>query len=481
MSGREFFWRSSAARSEGRPARRNRRLLAETLESRAMLTVPAAVSDYFETAQNTPLAISVAALLSNDSDADGDSLQVALALGNGPWGGKLTLGAAGELFYTPAPNFYGDDGFKYFLGDGQSYSQSAASVTIRVKQAAPPFSGGGTIIHNPGFNVPGIAVGYSDPSAPIANPDKYTTAEDTRLTIDWVEGLLSNDTSGDGSPLSAKLETPPAHGEVTVNADGSFSYLSSQDYFGSDQFVYRLTNGTDFFALGTVSLDITPVNDPPVIKDDPFTTEVGLTRAIWVSDLLANDRDVENDRLTLIMPLPSAPQEATLALYGPLIYFTPKLGLNGTDGFDYLATDGQDFSAASAHVSVTTTAPVRHNARLAVDVDSDARVTANDVLLIINCINSIGSGHVVRLASYSRDLLDVDGDQEITANDVLAVINAINSRRFDAEGEAENVAEGITNFASDQAVPNLAFDSAELFELIAYDTVERTGRPKSIG
>src|SRR5262249_11267715 len=65
--------------------RRSRPLRGETLEPRAMLTAPVAADDYFETPQDTSLTIDPASLVANDSDADNDSLQVALALARGPF------------------------------------------------------------------------------------------------------------------------------------------------------------------------------------------------------------------------------------------------------------------------------------------------------------------------------------------------------------------------------------------------------------
>jgi hypothetical protein len=475
--GEAFFARTSR-RGTRIAVRRSRRLAAETLESRAMLTVPSAADDYFETPQDTALTIAAADLVANDTGGNGDSLQVALALGSGPFNGKLALDASGNLLYTPDRGYYsipssflgsGDDSFSYFAWDGTKFSDKPATVSIRVVPRVPDSTviicscNLGPIMNPPsvGF-MPGPHVS-SDPSAPFAKIDYYTTAEDTRLTID-APGVFNNDSSGDGSPLAAALESEPQHGTVTVNADGSFSYLSSQDYFGQDYFVYRLTNGTAFFDLGTVSLNITPVNDPPVVNDDHFSTEAGLPLRIRVADSLANDRDVEHDRLTLVMPPGNAPQQGTLTLHGTDVVYTPKLGYQGNDGFAYVATDGQDFSASAATVLISLTAPIRHNARLAADVNNDLRVSAIDVLLIINCLNSMGPESVSRAANYSRDLLDVNGDGQIAPGDALSVINALNSHVLGGEGES-----GAAQ-ASDLA------DSPDLFALLALDMGEDVSR-----
>jgi len=59
--------------------------------------------------------------------------------------------------------------------------------------------------------------------APVAVNDSYNATEDTPLTIaaSWRPGY---DTDVDGNSLTAAVVAQPAHGTVTVNADGSFTY-----------------------------------------------------------------------------------------------------------------------------------------------------------------------------------------------------------------------------------------------------------------
>jgi VCBS repeat-containing protein len=72
--------------------------------------------------------------------------------------------------------------------------------------------------------------------------------------------------------LGSHVVDQPAHGAVTVNADGTFSYTPATDYFGADTFTYRLSDGPLESNLATVSLTITPVNDAPVVADVQATT-----------------------------------------------------------------------------------------------------------------------------------------------------------------------------------------------------------------
>lgn len=67
--------------------------------------------------------------------------------------------------------------------------------------------------------------------------------------------------------LGSHIVDAPAHGTVTVNADGTFAYTPAADYFGADSFTYRLSDGPLESNLATVTLTVTPVNDAPVAAD----------------------------------------------------------------------------------------------------------------------------------------------------------------------------------------------------------------------
>jgi len=76
--------------------------------------------------------------------------------------------------------------------------------------------------------------------APVAVNDSYTTAEDTTLNV-AAPGVLANDTDVDGGTLSAVLVSQPTHGSLTLNSNGSFTYVPAANYNGTDSFTYKPT------------------------------------------------------------------------------------------------------------------------------------------------------------------------------------------------------------------------------------------------
>jgi VCBS repeat-containing protein len=60
----------------------------------------------------------------------------------------------------------------------------------------------------------------------------------TPLSVPAATGVLANDTDAEHDPLSALLVGAPAHGTLTLNADGSFTYTPASGFMGSDAFTY---------------------------------------------------------------------------------------------------------------------------------------------------------------------------------------------------------------------------------------------------
>ncbi len=126
--------------------------------------------------------------------------------------------------------------------------------------------------------------------------DAYTTAEDTTLEVS-APGVLSNDSDAEGQPLTAALVSGPAHGTLTLRADGSFSYVPAPNYFGADSFTYTANDGVLSSGAVTVSIQVTAVNDAPLARPDTLNVPKNGSATV---DALANDTDVDGDTLTVV-------------------------------------------------------------------------------------------------------------------------------------------------------------------------------------
>ena len=98
---------------------------------------------------------------------------------------------------------------------------------------------------------------------PFASNNNVTATEDVELNA-AAPGVLGNDFDPDGDSLTAELVTGPINGSFSLLADGSFTYLPSGNYHGSDTFTYR-SRDAEYTScrVATVTITTTPVNDPP--------------------------------------------------------------------------------------------------------------------------------------------------------------------------------------------------------------------------
>ncbi|MBN1859219.1 lamin tail domain-containing protein [Candidatus Bipolaricaulota bacterium] len=98
-------------------------------------------------------------------------------------------------------------------------------------------------------------------SEPVAINDTYAVGENQGLTI-RAPGVLENDGDADDDPLEAVLVAAPTLGRVTLDADGSFTYIPDFGVSGSDSFVYSVFDGIHNSNVARVSITIRPLAFP---------------------------------------------------------------------------------------------------------------------------------------------------------------------------------------------------------------------------
>jgi hypothetical protein len=215
--------------------------VAVTITVTPVNDAPVSAADVATIAMDATLTVPAPGVLGNDTDVDGDSLITSLTAE--PSHGALALAGNGSYSYVPAPGFSGTDTFTYRAFDGAAYSAPAVVTIITTE-----------------FNV-----------APVANADSATVAENATLTV-FLPGVLANDTDADGNPLTAEMVAAPAHGELSLSGDGSYTYHPTADWFGTDVFTYRASDAATYSAPATVTITVTAVVVPaPPAKVLPRT------------------------------------------------------------------------------------------------------------------------------------------------------------------------------------------------------------------
>jgi hypothetical protein len=213
---------------------------------------------------------------------------------------------------------------------------------------------------------------------PVANPDSYTTLEDTSLVVNAASGVLANDTDPEGAPLTAVLAAGPAHGALSLNPDGAFQYTPNPDFSGQDSFTYRASNGRASSSPAVVTITVDPVNDPPTAHDDQYSTAPETVLVVGAAGgVLANDSDPDGDPLTAVLVSGTANGALSFNPDGSFRY-TPGAGFSGQDSFTYQASDGV-LTSAAANVSISIGGVLDPDALVLLPLDEGSGMVAGDV------------------------------------------------------------------------------------------------------
>ena len=131
-----------------------------------------------------------------------------------------------------------------------------------------------------------LSIGFTlMPHAPVAEPDTYTTAYNTALTVP-APGVLANDSDPDGDPITAVPMDDVAHGTLTLNANGSFTYTPDAGFSGTDTFAYEAKDVTQLYSLdAAVTITVTAPGHTfvPIAGANRYATAVEVSKKAFPS------------------------------------------------------------------------------------------------------------------------------------------------------------------------------------------------------
>ncbi|MCP4992912.1 MAG: tandem-95 repeat protein [Gammaproteobacteria bacterium] len=286
---------------------------------------PSALNDIASVVSGFPVSISV---LSNDTDPEGDSLNIASSDTFGTAGGTIscTYGVpGGTCLYDSGTLLAGTmDTFTYIANDGSSNSGSATvTVTVTANQV------------------------------PTANNDAASTDQDVAVVID----VAANDTDPEGQSLTVNnFDASSTAGQTVSCVASNCTYTPTLGFTGSDSFTYTVSDGVNTSAPATVDVTVNPANLAPTAVDDP--DEVTNINTQLVIDVLANDTDPEFGDLLIATSDTASVNGGTVTcvsgVVGGTCTYTPANGFTGSDTFTYTASDGVNTSnTATVTVNVS--------------------------------------------------------------------------------------------------------------------------------
>jgi len=426
-------------------------------------------------------------IANNDTDADDSASLVVSAIrlggteGSGTAGtlgqaltgtyGQLTLNANGSYTYVANQAAADDldagdtatDVFNYTLSDGTA--TDIATITITVTGINDPV----VATNDTGSVNEDATLTVSDGSGDIiANND--TDADDGASLV--VSAIRTGGTEGSGTAGTLGQPLTGTYGQLTLNANGSYSYVANQaaadaldaNDTATDVFNYTVTDGTSS-DTATITITVTGINDPVVAANDTGSVneDATLTVSDGSGDIIANNDTDADDSASLVVS---------------------AIRIGGTEGSGTAGTVGSALTGTYGQLTLNANGSYTYVANQAAADDLDAGDTATDVFNY-----TLSDGTATDIATITITVTGIN-DAPVAQNDVgvinedatLTVSNSANanvSGSYDATGEHSG---DVINTSSSSHTDSDPDDSASLVvSAIRLGSSEGSGTAGTLG
>jgi uncharacterized protein YegL len=346
-------------------------------------------------ATNTPAAVitpprEVPIALAHSVIMDEDSTRAIRLTGSGsaltfsvvvqPLHGTLS-GTAPDLFYTAINDYTGLDSFTFVVHDGVQES-APATVTITINAVN---------------------------DAAVPESDFYETLAGTMLDVPS-PGVLGNDRDVDGDLLTVRRGSSPRNGAVSLNPNGSFTYVPDPEFSGRDSFTYLVNDGTTSSTEATVNIEVRSVNTAPSADAQSVTMledTVGEAITLTGSD---------SDGAALTFTVISRPTYGQLSGRAPDLTYIPDANFHGSDTFTYKVSDGlQESAPATVNITVMplNDAPEAADDLYAMEEDGVLEIPNPGILSNDSDVDG-DPLTIIRLSNPSHGRLVMNGDGSFT-------------------------------------------------------------------
>lgn len=272
---------------------------------------PVAQADFFTTLEDTPMEGDLSL-----NDLEPDDEQMTFVLTTQPINGSIVFNSNGSFTYTPDQDFNGIEQMNYVVSDPSGNSDTSV-LSIEI-----------TPVND----------------APVCVNSVFQMLEDNVLT-----GMFTaTDVDNDALEFFASI---PLTGQLTLQpSTGSFTFLPAENFFGSVQLIFTIADPSNAQCIGSVSIEVLPVNDAPVCADDYFS---GVEDQSIIGNVSGNDIDVDN--VVLDYSVIQMPSNGSLIMMGNGSFvYTPNLNFHGLDQAICRATDaGGAWDEATIHFNIS--------------------------------------------------------------------------------------------------------------------------------
>lgn len=290
---------------------------------------PAAVADIAIVTEDGPINQVTGNVLDNDTDVDGDTLQVVSVNGQAVLTGQQIIGTYGSLLLNS------DGSYEYQLDNASSAVQSLAEGQVGVESFTYSISDGHDGVSQSTLDI--SVQGTND--APVVGDVDFGSIDEDTSRIFTAQDLMTNSSDIDADLLNiTSVSVDPQFGVITNNGDGSWTFVPAANFHGDNVEISFVVSDGEHEDSGIATIDILSVNDAPIAENDSFVVEVDGTE---VFNLLSNDSDIDGDPLTVTSSSYVTVQGVVVAVNSDGSFsYTASEGFSGTDSFTYEISDG---------------------------------------------------------------------------------------------------------------------------------------------
>ena len=339
---------------------------------------PVAGSTSYTVHEDNSITISNEQLLANSSDIEGEvAIDSVTYTGSD---GVFEDNGDGTYTFSPNENFNGDVSLAVVVTDEEGATEATtAGITV---------------------------LEVNDP--PIAGSTSYSVNEDEVITIS-AEQLLANSSDIEGEVAIDSVNYTGADGIFTDNGDGTFSFAPNANFDGDVSLDVVVTDEDGATTATTASIDVLPINDPPVSGDLAYSIDEDGSITLTQEQLLSQASDVDGDDLTASNL--SVGDNASVVDNGDGTFtVTPDANFNGDIDLSFDISDGTESIVANADLTVNPVNDLPTTSDVYANVDEDNVITITQEQLLANAADIEGDDLV------ASDLTLVGDDATIVDN-----------------------------------------------------------------
>ena len=233
--------------------------------------------------------------------------------------------------------------------------------------------------------------------------------------------VSTNDTGLDDTPITYTVTTDVSNGSLSLNTDGTYTYIPDPDFNGTDSFTYTVCDTDGDCSTATVTITINPVNDDPVAVNDTITLS-------GTDDIIVLDNDTDPDDDILVVTIITDPKDGTAIVNDGVITYTPNSNDCGIDSLEYQICDPTP-ACSTAWVIINIQTPDTDGDGIPDEIETLTADTDNDGILDYQDLDSDNDGIPDKIEAHTNgdpcnysifdfdedgtpDYLDLDSDND---------------------------------------------------------------------